>query len=124
MSIIGKKITFDERFGLGSWLSGGEEFVFIMDCVRKGCEIKFFPKYIVEHPIESTNKGFSKYDKRRIRESGAIDARLNGNFAIINALSSAVLHIIEFRRYRLNPIDYLRERLSGVFYILKKKDSI
>lgn len=84
-SVKNGKICFDERFGLGSRLMGGEENLFISDAIDAGLKIKFFPFYIVQHPYESTIKSFPKYHTGRIQVGGAIDARLHGKMAIIKA---------------------------------------
>lgn len=115
------KILFDERFGLGSWLKGGGEDLFVHDSICSGLKIKFFPFYIVQHPFESTIKLFSKYDKRRVQVSGAFDARLNGRMAVIKAFAGTLKFLPDLLRYKKNPLIYLIERLRGVFYILNSK---
>jgi len=46
--IIEKGILFDERFGLGTRLKGGEEGLFFHDCIQNNLKIIFYILYI-EH---------------------------------------------------------------------------
>lgn len=120
-AIINSNIQFDERFGLGTWLNGGGENLFILDAINKGLRVKFFPFYIVEHPFESTIKLFSKYDQRRVRITGALDARINGYLSIFKTLCATIKYFPDLIRHKKNPIFYFNERLSGSIYILKSK---
>lgn len=47
-------LVFDERFGLGTSLPSGEEFIFLVDCSRKGLRILFQPFSLSNHPGESS----------------------------------------------------------------------
>ena len=80
LSQVKDKVSFDERFGLGSeYLNSGEEEVFIKDCINSSLQVDFFPHYIVEHPYTSTGKKYltptslrseriaAKYDAQFIR---------------------------------------------------------
>lgn len=116
-----EEIFFDERFGMGSWLNGGGENLFIYDAIKKGLKVKFFPFYIVQHPYESTIKSFGKYAQRRVRVGGALDARLNGKIAVIKAFAVTLKILPDLIRHRKNLFVYLDERLSGTFYILNSK---
>ncbi len=51
-------VRFDESFGIGSRAnpSGGEETVFLSDCLKAGLKVLYMPEYIVTHPYESTGK--------------------------------------------------------------------
>ena len=120
-SIKNNKIFFDERFGLGSYLIGGEESLFVHDVISSRLKVKFFPFYIVQHPYESTIKVFSKYDKCRNKVEGAIDLRLNGKIAILKAFAATLKKLSDLLSNRKNPLKYLYERLSGVYYILNSK---
>src|SRR5690606_5519316 len=55
-SVKSKGIYFDERFGLGTYLKKGEEQLFVNDCMRVGLVCKFFNRYLVIHPFESSGK--------------------------------------------------------------------
>ena len=114
-----KNIQFDSRFGLGSPLPGGEETLFIADCIRSGLNVFFVPIYVVEHPFESSTKSLSKFDKRRNRVSGAIDYRLNGKISFLRSVIVSLKLIPELIKNKKNPFNYLLERISGSLYILK-----
>jgi hypothetical protein len=116
-----KKIIFDERFGLGTWLAGGGENLFIYDAIIKGLKVSYFPSFIVQHPFESTIKSFPKYAQRRVRVTGAFDARINGYFAILKAFAATFKFLPDLLINKKPPHVYLFERLSGVFYILKSQ---
>ena len=117
-----KKIWFDERFGSGNKLIiGSEESVFILDCIKAGLNVWYFPLYIVRHPFASTVKSLSKYDKRRVSVGGALDSRINGWISIPKAFYNTIRYFPDLIRHRKNPLIYLRERLYASFYILFTK---
>jgi glycosyltransferase involved in cell wall biosynthesis len=118
-SIKKHNLTFDERFGLGSWLNGGGERFFIEDALDKNMDVYFVPKYIVNHPYESTIKNFQKYHKRRNIQTGAIDARINGFLSLIKPFIAVIRYYRDLVEHNKNPFGYLRERISGALYILK-----
>ena len=118
-SIKEKGIWFDERFGTGNkLLIGSEESIFIVDCIRAGLNVWYYPEYIVQHPYVSTIKKISKYDKRRISVIGAFDARVNGWIAIPKAFFAMFKLLPDLIRHRKNPLMYFKERLFASFYIL------
>lgn len=118
-SIKNKKIVFDERFGLGTWLIGGEEELFTLDAIKAGLKIKFFPSYIVQHPFESTAKATFEYDNCRIQVVGAMDARTRGLISIPKAFAGTVKILPDLIKNKKNPIKYFQERLSASIYILR-----
>lgn len=119
--ILEKNILFDERFGLGSWLSGGGENLFVYDAINAELQVKFFPFFIVQHPFESTIKSFSKYHQRRVRVGGALDARLNGWVSIPKAFAASIKYLSDLIRNRKNPLVYIYDRVIGSIYILISK---
>lgn len=116
-SVKKKNIFFDERFGMGSWLKGGGEILFMHDCISSGLLVKFFPEYIVNHPHECTITSYSKYHERRVRITGSMDMRLNGKIAYIKALPRTLKLLPDLIHERKNPFSYLKETLEGVHYI-------
>lgn len=118
-SIKKSKLLFDERFGAGQpLLIGSDESIFVLDCITKGLNVWFYPEYIVNHPFESTVKGLTKYDKRRVSVSGAFDARINGWFSILKAFPGTFKILPDLIKNKKNPFIYLKERLSASIYIL------
>lgn len=120
-SVRDKEVFFDERFGLGSWLMGGEENLFIYDCIKKGLEVWFVPEYIVKHPHDCTITRLKKYHKRRVRLTGAMDMRLNGPISFLKAIPRTIIMLPELIRNNKNPILYFWQNLEGNFYIYKNK---
>lgn len=74
-SIEKHQLSFDERFGLGSEIKGGEENIFLADALRKGLKLYSYPAPIVIHPKESSNKTI---DSDFFFTKGAAMRRING----------------------------------------------
>lgn len=51
-------IRFDERFGLGTDLPSGEEYVFLVDCLKSGLKVKYYPIVVGTHPNETSGMDF------------------------------------------------------------------
>jgi hypothetical protein len=80
------KIEFDERFGLGSYICGGEEWLFIRDALQSNLKVIFFPEYVVIHPLMSSSKYLDKFNCERAKIVGATYARMYGMKGIIRFL--------------------------------------
>lgn len=91
--IRSRGIRFDERFGLGTNLPAGEEYIFLVDCLRAGLRVLFVPKFIVRHPLESTGR---KWNIDLMRAKGAMLRRVFPNtwplYAIAFVVKKAVKH--------------------------------
>jgi len=118
-SILKNGVEFDERFGLGTNLPGGEDKIFINDCIQKRLNVYFFPAFIVLHPYISTTRKLPKYDRNRIIVSGAIDARINGKLAYLKAIAKTVKLSLDLLHHKKNPFQYLHEKLIGIRQTLK-----
>ncbi len=81
--VLSGKIRFDENFGLGSerWPEGGEETVFLSDCLASGMRMEYFPEYLVTHPFESTGKRAKTVRKAQLLEAVAVRCRGRMSFA-------------------------------------------
>lgn len=121
LSSIKNKLKFDERFGMGSYLNGGEELFFITDAIEMGLNVKYFPEYIVIHPQESTIKKIAKYDKQRLKVTGGIYARKFSLMAVPKIFARTILFVPELIRHKKNPVAYLYQMFIGCFYILFTK---
>ncbi|SHE34043.1 Glycosyl transferase family 2 [Fodinibius roseus] len=120
-----RKILFDERFGAGQpLLIGNDEKLFLHDCINAGLKVVFFPKFIVEHPYESTSKGIPKYDKRKIWVEGGVDYRMHGPVAIPKAFIKTISMLPDLLRHRVNPIIYCYHRLSAIVYVWKTRNQM
>ncbi|MCQ4294873.1 glycosyltransferase [Pseudomonas stutzeri] len=51
-------ISFDERFGLGTSLPSGEEYVFLTDALKSGLEIRHSPCVVCSHPLVTSGMDF------------------------------------------------------------------
>lgn len=112
LSSIKNKVTFDERFGLGSeFLNSGEEEVFIKDCQKAGLRVDFFPHYVVEHPYQSTGK--NHLSMKSLRSRGAVSSYLHGYSAYFRMIKFSIFMSL---RGRSNIFNLLRNTLWGVAY--------
>lgn len=74
--ILEKGIQFDENFGAGSGkYICGEENIFLMDCLKKGCKILYVPISIAKTD-DSDSTWFQGYDEVYFRSKGAVFQRL------------------------------------------------
>lgn len=64
-NIIDKNSSFNIFFGLGSYFTSGEEYLFLKTNLKKGLIIHFVNEYIVKHNFErsTTNMGSDNYIK-------------------------------------------------------------
>jgi len=116
-----KNISFDERFGLGSELNSfGEEAVFIHDCIKAGLKVKYIPEYLVEHPATSTIKSIKRFAAINNIFKGAYDARRYGWPAIPAAFYDSYRYRVELAEQGKHRSQYIKERLQGARYILRK----
>ena len=123
-SVKKKNVLFDERFGAGQpLLIGGDESIFITDCIKHNLNVWFFPEYIVEHPFESSIQLIPTFDKKRVAVMGASDARINGLMAIPKAFYLTIRLYPLLRKNRKKPLEFLRERLSAAMYIYRTNKS-
>lgn len=121
-SVLIKNLLFDERFGAGnSFLIGSDEQIFLQDCIDAGLNVSYFPLFIVEHPYESTIKSIQKYDPKRARVTGGLDARINGWIAIPKAIFGAIRYLPDILKNQGNPFSYLFNRLIAAAYIIITK---
>ena len=51
-------VCFDERFGLGTELPSGEEYIFLADCLRHGLDVRYYPITIGVHPAVTSGMDF------------------------------------------------------------------
>lgn len=119
---IRNKIKFDKRFGLGTFLMGGEEWFFVTDAIEQGLNVKFYPFYVVNHFEECTIFKYPEYHKQRVLVAGAIYARKYGWLAIPRIFIRILLQLPELIKSCKNPIAFLYQMYSGCFYILLNKN--
>lgn len=97
-SIIGREISFDESFGLGSNFPTGEEYIFLNDALNKGLKIGFVPETIVFHPIESSGSNFK--NTKLIIAKGAMIRRVFGRLGILICL------YFSLRKYKKSDLSF------------------
>lgn len=71
-----KSHSFDERFGIGTDNNSGEENIFIMDLLKQGKKIDFFPEIVAYHPYKEVNY----IDEKSFISKGPLFKRLFGSF--------------------------------------------
>ena len=112
LSSVKGKVSFDERFGLGSpYLNSGEEEVFIKDCMDKSLQVEFYPYYIVEHPYKSTGKNY--LNPKSLRSRGAVSSYLHGFSAYLRMLKFTFVTLLKGRS---NIFTLLKNTMWGVIY--------
>jgi glycosyltransferase involved in cell wall biosynthesis len=116
-SIIENGIWFDERFGLGSLVSSGEELLFLNECLKKGLKIKYFPEYTVEHSCQSSVKKISAYSDERLFVAGAQAYALYGKSAYVRNFLSAFKRLKVLTMEYVSPWHFLKIKNSGSFHL-------
>lgn len=93
--IIDKGIKFDETLGSGVSKAGGEENMFLYDCLKNGLRIVFVP-VTIGRMIENESKWFHGFTPDYFHDRGIMTRKLMGRF-------SATLYAIYFliRKYSL-----------------------
>ncbi|WP_063728218.1 glycosyltransferase family 2 protein [Kosmotoga sp. DU53] len=117
-------LLFDENFGLNGNIFpfGGEENIFLYDCLKKGLKIKYIPKPIVIHKKESTGK---KLDYETLFTKGALFARIFNHYCWIVNILFIIKKIPELKP--LNLCKALKQMFSGSkkwFEFVEKGDEI
>lgn len=59
-AVTANTIRFTPWLGLGTGFSGGEEVVFLRDCLNRKLKIGYVNAFVVQHPAESSGKAFHK----------------------------------------------------------------
>lgn len=65
--ILDKNILFNTFFGLGSYFTSGEEYLFLRESLKKGLTANFENEYIVKHALErsTSNMGSDNFIKSK-----------------------------------------------------------
>jgi len=78
--IKARGIRFDDNFGAGATNYLGDEYIFIVDMVKRGLRAHFLPITMAVHPTESSGSGWGSRDDLRARS--VIFSRVFGPAAI------------------------------------------
>lgn len=116
-SIKDRNIWFDERFGLGSSISSGEELIFLYECLKKGLNIRFFPEYTVEHPYQSSGKSQSPYSDERLFVAGAQAFAMYGYMGYARNLLSVFKRMEALKKENVSASHFLKVKQSGATHL-------
>lgn len=91
-------LRYDEDFGVGAekWPEGGEETIFLSDCLKMGLKMRYFPKEIVLHAYMSTGK--ARKSVRKAQMMRAVACRCRGPFSLEAILGSLRVLYRKLRR--------------------------
>ncbi len=78
-SIIDNNIRFDETLGSGVSKAGGEENMFVYDCLKKGLKVIFVP-VTIGRMIEGDSQWFHGYTPEYFYDRGIMTRKLMGSF--------------------------------------------
>lgn len=121
---IRNKIKFDERFGPGTFLIGGEEYFFITDAIKSGLKVKYYPNYIVNSSYFSTVRKLPEFHKKRIYAEGATYAGKFGWQGILRIFLKLFRILPLLIKAKKNPVLWLLQMYTGCFYILLNKKTV
>lgn len=77
LSIVEKKIRFDEKMGSGTGNGGGEENKFLFDCLKKGLKISYIPQWIAS-VAQTDSQWFKGFTNEYFYNKGWTNRRLLG----------------------------------------------
>lgn len=99
-SIINNNIKFDERFGIGSEFTFGEENIFLVDCLKKGLSVYSYPVKIAIL-TENRESYWNRLDKyNNCIKRGAVFKRMTNKFYLFLILQYAIR-----KRTELKPLN-------------------
>lgn len=78
-----KSIFFDERFGLGTSLPSGEEFIFLSDCWRDNLLMVFLPFVVGVHPNITSGADYYSTDDRVLAKREMLRRVFGGFFPLL-----------------------------------------
>ena len=83
-------IRFDENFGAGATNYLGDEYIFIVDLVKRGLKAHFLPVTMATHPTDSSGSGWGTREDLRARS--VIFSRVFGPMAFVIRAAFIVRH--------------------------------
>lgn len=102
-------VSFDERFGVGSAFATGEEFLLLIDVLRRGGIVSFLPTVIAEHAAMTSGR---LLDEPMLRAKGAVFRRAFGTPGLA-AIVLFVFRKMVARDLRCGPFRALRSAVRG-----------
>ena len=89
-SIKARGIRFDENFGAGATNYLGDEYIFIVDMIKRGLKAHFLPITMAVHPTDSSGSGWGTREDLRARS--VIFSRVFGPLAVVMRVAFIVRH--------------------------------
>ena len=115
-SIKANNILFDSQTGSGVSKAGGEENIFLHDCLRKDLNIYYQPIIIAELLDKESQWLASKYSNEYFIDRGRFTKKLIGGkfFAVIYAVYFTIAKINEYK-HKNYPLKAFKYMLQGIF---------
>jgi len=99
-------LKFNELFGLGSVFPSAEENLFLLDALRKGLNIYFYPEFIVTHPSSKTSS--HNFSPKILKSKGAFF------YEVFGKLSYLLIPIFALKKINIEPNIF-----KSMFYMFK-----
>lgn len=114
-SIIDKGISFDETLGSGVSKAGGEENMFLYDCLRQGLCIISLP-ISIGRMIEGESQWFHGYTQEYFYDRGIMTRKLMGK--ILSSIYALYYIIRKHNLYKkdISPLDSLKSIFKGIYF--------
>lgn len=104
------KVSFNDNFGFHTVFLGGEEDIFICDCLRAGLICEFIPKTLCTHPNSTTGER-DKHNPKLIECKGAVFCHTHPRSWLLRMLAHALRYAKAYGFSRFLP--YCRYWLQG-----------
>lgn len=112
-SIINNNICFDESLGSGVSKAGGEENMFLYNCLEKGLKITFVP-ITIGRMIESESQWFHGFTKEYFFDRGIMTRKLMGmKFALLYALYYIIRKYPQYKK-DIGLCDASKSLINGI----------
>lgn len=113
-SITDNNILFDETLGSGVSKAGGEENMFIYDCLKSGLNVIFVP-ITIGKMIESESQWFHGYTTEYFYDRGIMTRKLMGRFYA--SLYAIYFLVMKYSKYRdeVSFIDASRNLFGSLY---------
>ena len=107
-AIKARGIHFDENFGAGATNYLGDEYIFIVDMIKRGLKAHFLPITMAVHPKDSSGSGWGTREDLRARS--VIFSRVFGPLAVVMRAAFIARH-----RDKVNGLSDLIRFTFGLF---------
>lgn len=111
-----KKIFFDERIGSGVSKAGGEENIFLHDCLRKGLSVYFVPIIIAKLLPGESQWSSTRFSNEYFMDRGRFTRKLIGGkiFALFYALYFGISKY-KLYKHKNTLTDAIKCMVKGIF---------